>query len=57
METDKITETADYARKLYQAVLSLKSADIEPTRPVHRMAKALALAELLAARTQGPRAS
>ena len=53
MEPDKITETAQFARKLYQAVLSLDPEDIEPPRPVHRMAKALALAQLLAARTQG----
>ena len=53
MEPDKIIETAQFARKLYQAVLSLDPEDIEPARPVHRMAKALALAQLRAAQSQG----
>ena len=56
MEPDKIAEAAQFARKLYQAVMSLDPGDIQPTRQVHRMAKALALAELLAARTQGTHA-
>lgn len=51
MDPDKITDTAQFARKLYQAVLSLKPADTQPARQVHRMAQALALAELMAART------
>lgn len=49
-ETDKITETAQFARKLYQAVLSLDPSEIQPAPQVHRMAKALA--EIMAARTQ-----
>ena len=56
MERDKITEAAQFARKLYQAVMSLDPTDIQPVRQVHRMAKALALAEVLAAQTQGTRA-
>ena len=56
MEPDKITEAAQFARKLYLAVMSLDPTDIQPVRQVHRMAKALALAEVLAAQTQGTRA-
>ena len=56
MEPDKITEAAQFARKLYQAVMSLDPSDIQPVHQVHRMAKALALAEVLAAQTQGTRA-
>lgn len=51
LDPDRITETAQFARKLYQAVLSLKPADTQPAPQVHRMARALALAELMAART------
>jgi hypothetical protein len=53
MDPEKTSETAQFARKLYQAVLTLKPADLKPARKVHRMAKALALAESMAARTHG----
>jgi hypothetical protein len=57
MDPDKMTETVHFARKLYQAVLSLKPTDIPANRQVHRMAKALALAELKTARTNSQNAS
>lgn len=57
MDSDKLTETTQFAGKLYQAVLSLKPAEIQASHQVHRMAKALALAQLMAARSREERAS
>ncbi len=50
MEPDKQIETAQFASKLYQAVQSLKPNVVSGTRQVHRMGRALALAELQRAR-------
>jgi hypothetical protein len=52
MDPDKMTETTRYARMLYQAVLSLKPAELAPVREVHRMAQAIALVEVMSARSQ-----
>lgn len=57
MDYDKTTESAQLARKLYQAVLSLKTADVHAGHQVHRMAKALALAQMMAARSRQENAS
>lgn len=43
MDPVKISESAQFARKLYQAVMSLKPAEVKPAGQVHRMARALAL--------------
>lgn len=50
MDPDRISEAAQFARKLYQAVLTLQLPDGQPRREVHRMAKAIALAEVMAMR-------
>jgi pyridoxal biosynthesis lyase PdxS len=57
MNYDKTTETAQLARKLYQAVLSLKPADVRASHQVHRMAKSLALVQMMAARSRQEKAS
>jgi hypothetical protein len=54
MDPDKMTETSRYASMLYQAVLSLKPGQLSPIHQVHRMAKALALVEVMGARAQPP---
>ena len=46
----KMTDSSRYARMLHQAVLSLKPGETSPARQVHRMAQALAVAEVM-----GPR--
>lgn len=50
MDPDKVTESIQLAGMLYQAVLSLNPAEFSPGRQVHRMARALALAEVMATR-------
>jgi hypothetical protein len=57
MEPDKMTESTQLARKLYQAVLTLKPSEVSPGRQVHRMARALAVAEVMAAQLQARNAS
>jgi hypothetical protein len=54
MDPEKKTESSRYASMLYQAVLSLKPGQLSPMREVHRMAKALALVEVMGARAQPP---
>jgi hypothetical protein len=51
MDPVKISESAQFARKLYQAVMSLKSADVKPAGQVHRMT--VALAQVMATRPHG----
>jgi hypothetical protein len=51
MDPEKMTETTRYARMLYQAVLSLKPGELAPVRQVHRMARAIAIVEVMAARS------
>lgn len=50
MDPVRISEAAQFARKLYQAVLALKLPDGQPRYEIHRMAKAIALAEAMATR-------
>ena len=52
MDLEKKSESTRYASKLYQAVLSLKPGEVSAGHQVHRMAKALALVEMMAARAQ-----
>ena len=52
MDLEKKSESTCYASKLYQAVLSLKPSDLAAGHQVHRMAKALALVEMMAGRAQ-----
>ncbi len=52
MDLEKKNESTCYASKLYQAVLSLKPGDLSAAHQVHRMAKALALVEMMSGRTQ-----
>ena len=54
MDPEKKTESSRYASMLYQAVLSLNPGELSPIRQVHRMAKALALVELMGNRAQPP---
>jgi hypothetical protein len=54
MDLEKKNESARYASKLYQAVMSLKPGELCAVHQVHRMAKALALVEGMAARTHSP---
>jgi hypothetical protein len=54
MDLEKTSESTQYAQMLYQAVLSLKPGEISAPRQVPRMAQALALAEVMAARGQFP---
>jgi hypothetical protein len=54
MDLEKNSESTCYASKLYQAVLSLKPSDLSAAHQVHRMAKALALVEMMSARAQSP---
>ena len=49
MEADRFSESTQFARKLQQAVLSLRPGAPVAHRQVPRMAQALALAEHLAA--------
>ncbi|NLD54568.1 MAG: hypothetical protein GX652_07900 [Burkholderiaceae bacterium] len=53
MEADRFSESAQFARKLQQAVLSLRPGAPVARRQVPRMAQALALAELMAAKAHG----
>ena len=57
MDFDKTTESAQLARKLYQAVLTLKPADVRAGHQVHKMAKSLALVQMMAARSRQEKAS
>ncbi len=50
MEADRFSESTQFARKLQQAVLSLRPGAPVARRQVPRMAQALALAELMAAK-------
>lgn len=54
MDLEKKSESTCYASKLYQAVLSLKPSDLSAVHQVHRMAKALALVEMMGARSPSP---
>lgn len=60
MDPEKMTESIQFAGMLYQAVLSLSPAGLSHGPQVHRMAKALALVEVMAFRAsavgglQGP---
>ena len=51
MDPEKMTESTQFARMLYQAVLSLKPGDLSPAPQVHRMAQALALAQVMGGRS------
>ena len=53
MDPQKMTESTQFARMLYQAMLSLKPGGLSPARQVHRMTQALALAQVMAARSPG----
>jgi hypothetical protein len=50
MDADRFAESTQFARKLQQAVLSLRPGAPAARRHVPRMAQALALAELMAAK-------
>jgi hypothetical protein len=52
MEADRFSESTQFARKLQQAVLSLRPGAPVAHRQVPRMAQALALAEHLAAKAR-----
>lgn len=50
MDADRFSESTQFARKLHQAVQSLRPGDAVTARRIPRMAQALALAELMADR-------
>jgi hypothetical protein len=52
MDADRFSESAQFARKLQQAVLSLRPGAPVAHRQVPRMAQALAMAELMAAKAR-----
>jgi hypothetical protein len=52
MDTKKMAESKQFASKLYQAVLSLKTSQLSAAPKAHRMAQALALAEVMATASQ-----
>ena len=57
MDLEKKSESTRYASKLHQAVLSLKPGEVSASHQVYRMAKALALVEMMAARAHSANVS
>ena len=52
MDADRFSESTQFARKLQQAVLSLRPGAPVAHRQIPRMAQALALAEMMAAKAR-----